>query len=132
MVSGASDVIVKGASDVIVAWLVTSSPFSPPHLMLAHIFVYIYIYIYVCVCIYIYVYVYILFIYICILFIYIYIYIYIECKNCNFFIFHVFLKKGNINQSLLTLGRVISKLVEHSPHIPYRESKLTRLLQVLI
>ena len=57
---------------------------------------------------------------------------------------------GNINQSLLTLGnlnnltctiplnlglisvcsgRVISNLVDHAPHIPYRESKLTRLLQ---
>eukprot|EP00041_Stephanoeca_diplocostata_P036746 m.1352773 g.1352773 ORF g.1352773 m.1352773 type:complete len:1030 (+) comp24927_c0_seq6:103-3192(+) len=36
---------------------------------------------------------------------------------------------GNINKSLLTLGRVISKLVERSAHIPYRESKLTRLLQ---
>lgn len=34
-----------------------------------------------------------------------------------------------INQSLLTLGRVINALVEHSPHIPYRESKLTRILQ---
>jgi len=36
---------------------------------------------------------------------------------------------GKINQSLLTLGRVINALVERSPHVPYRESKLTRLLQ---
>ncbi|KAG6451340.1 hypothetical protein O3G_MSEX007091 [Manduca sexta] len=35
----------------------------------------------------------------------------------------------NINQSLLTLGRVITALVERHPHVPYRESKLTRILQ---
>eukprot|EP01028_Stygiella_incarcerata_P005697 TRINITY_DN23722_c0_g1_i2.p1 TRINITY_DN23722_c0_g1~~TRINITY_DN23722_c0_g1_i2.p1 ORF type:complete len:1394 (+),score=513.34 TRINITY_DN23722_c0_g1_i2:5417-9598(+) len=37
---------------------------------------------------------------------------------------------GHINKSLLTLGSVISKLAE-SPHghIPYRDSKLTRILQ---
>lgn len=27
---------------------------------------------------------------------------------------------GEINKSLLTLGRVINTLVEHSGHIPYR------------
>jgi kinesin family protein 11 len=34
-----------------------------------------------------------------------------------------------INQSLLTLARVISALVEYSQYVSYRESKLIRLLQ---
>ncbi|KAL3632389.1 Kinesin-like protein KIN-7D, chloroplastic [Castilleja foliolosa] len=40
-------------------------------------------------------------------------------------------KEGSyINKSLLTLGTVISKLTESkSSHVPYRDSKLTRLLQ---
>ncbi|KAH0574377.1 Kinesin-like protein [Spironucleus salmonicida] len=36
---------------------------------------------------------------------------------------------SRINKSLLTLGRVINCLTEGKPHVPYRESKLTRLLQ---
>lgn len=38
---------------------------------------------------------------------------------------------GSINQSLLALGKVINSLSEgkESKHVPYRESKLTRLLQ---
>ncbi|KAK9756698.1 hypothetical protein RND81_01G115500 [Saponaria officinalis] len=36
---------------------------------------------------------------------------------------------GEINKSLLTLGRCINALVEHSGHVPYRDSKLTRILR---
>jgi hypothetical protein len=40
-------------------------------------------------------------------------------------------KEGqNINLSLLALGNCISALSAGSPHVPYRESKLTRLLKV--
>jgi len=35
---------------------------------------------------------------------------------------------GNINQSLLTLGRVITALVEHAPHVPYRSATLFQIL----
>ena len=36
---------------------------------------------------------------------------------------------GEINKSLLTLGRVIAALVSGGGHVPYRDSKLTRLLR---
>ncbi|UJR33209.1 hypothetical protein I4U23_020664 [Adineta vaga] len=36
---------------------------------------------------------------------------------------------GTINQSLLTLGRVITALISNEKHICYRDSKLTRILQ---
>lgn len=36
---------------------------------------------------------------------------------------------GHINKSLLTLSTVIFKLSEGNSHIPYRDSKLTRILQ---
>jgi Kinesin motor domain len=38
----------------------------------------------------------------------------------------------SINQSLSTLGNVISALSSKKPHVPYRESKLTRILQVRV
>lgn len=40
------------------------------------------------------------------------------------------LKEGcHINKSLFMLGRVINDLTSNSPHIPYRDSVLTRILQ---
>ncbi len=40
------------------------------------------------------------------------------------------LKEGaKINQSLSCLGQVINALCQQRPHVPYRDSKLTRLLQ---
>lgn len=36
---------------------------------------------------------------------------------------------NRINVSLHTLGRVIRKLSDSAPHVPFRDSKLTRLLQ---
>mmetsp|Transcript_78585 Transcript_78585/g.230556 ORF Transcript_78585/g.230556 Transcript_78585/m.230556 type:complete len:777 (+) Transcript_78585:71-2401(+) len=38
-------------------------------------------------------------------------------------------ERRNINQSLLTLGRVIAALRERTGRVPYRDSKLTRLLR---
>ena len=37
-----------------------------------------------------------------------------------------------INLSLSALGNCMSALAEGKPHVPYRDSKLTRLLQVLV
>ena len=40
------------------------------------------------------------------------------------------LKEGiNINMGLLALGNVVNSLTEGKSHIPYRDSKLTRMLQ---
>lgn len=36
----------------------------------------------------------------------------------------------NINRGLLALGNVINALSEGKTHVPYRDSKLTRMLQV--
>ena len=35
----------------------------------------------------------------------------------------------NINKSLLALGKVVSALIRGEKHIPYRDSKLTRILK---
>lgn len=40
--------------------------------------------------------------------------------KCNFILKGRAREAGEINKSLLTLGRVITALVEHLGHIPYR------------
>ena len=41
------------------------------------------------------------------------------------------LKEGiDINKGLLSLGNVINALAEGKAHVPYRDSRLTRMLQV--
>ena len=39
------------------------------------------------------------------------------------------LESGNINKSLFVLGKVVDALNQHSARIPFRDSKLTRMLQ---
>ena len=41
-----------------------------------------------------------------------------------------FREATNINSGLLALGNVICALAERNQHVPYRDSKLTRLIQV--
>ena len=53
--------------------------------------------------------------------------------NIKFFLFFLFSESVHINSGLLALGNVISALGDpkkKSTHIPYRESKITRLLKV--
>jgi hypothetical protein len=42
------------------------------------------------------------------------------------------LEGAYINKSLLALGSVINKIVDGGPHIPYRDSNLTRILQTAL
>jgi kinesin family protein 4/21/27 len=63
--------------------------------------------------------------------------IFFTCENLNPGAEGQQLKEGiDINKGLLALGNVISALGDEQKrgrvHVPYRDSKLTRMLQVLI
>lgn len=51
-------------------------------------------------------------------------------QACNLIVQGRAREAGEINKSLLTLGRVINALVEHSAHIPYRFISISYLLSL--
>lgn len=50
--------------------------------------------------------------------------------RAGFAIFRTSREAQNINRSLSALGDVISALSQSKPHVPFRNSKLTYVLQV--